>query len=312
MVAELKGLYDDLNFDGLRVSRPSKFVFFCGGSIPLQQYEPAKNLRDYLCRVKPIRLGYDLVLAEKAVQLYRDTDYRDLISFEEDIARIASVVIVIAESAGSLAELGAFSANETICTVLRVVIQQEHETAESFVRYGPVERVKNLNRSYLGVYPWRVRRTGNLVISTVKPHLREIKNFIGQHVSAIPVSTTYTQISKFSLFYFVYWVIHLCLAVEVKHLCSYVKLIIPDATDEEISNKIYCMKIAGWLERIAYSGKDYVYTKHDVDPFDYSFKPTVSDRDSVRRKIAVTMALRQAEALPKHVRSVAAAARVSV
>jgi hypothetical protein len=310
VVAELKGLYDDLNFDGLRVSRPSKFVFFCGGAIPLQENARAKNLRDYLCRVKPIHLGYDLILAEKAVQLYRDTDYHDLISFEEDIARIASVVLVIAESEGSLAELGAFSANETISTVLRVVIQEEHEKAESFVRYGPIQRVKNLSRSYLGVYPWRVRRTGNLVISTVQPHLREIKDFIAQHVSAIPVSTTYAQISKFRLFYFVYWVIYLCLAVEVKHLCSYVRLIVPDATDEEISNKVYCMKIAGWLERIAYSGKDYVYAKHDVDPLDYSFKPNVSNRDSVRRKIAVTTALRKAEAVPKHVRTVAAEARI--
>ena len=69
------------------------------------------------------------------------------------------------------------------------------------------------------------------------------------------------------------------------------------------------MKIAGWIERIAYSGKDYVYAKHDVDPFDYSFKSGVTNNDSIRRKLAVTTALRKAEALPKHVRTVAAAAR---
>jgi hypothetical protein len=54
------------------------------------------------------------VLAEDAFRLFRDSDYSDLISFEEDLARIASVVLVIAESAGSLAELGAFASNDTI------------------------------------------------------------------------------------------------------------------------------------------------------------------------------------------------------
>ncbi|WP_204275442.1 retron St85 family effector protein, partial [Enterobacter hormaechei] len=85
---------------------------------------------------------YSIVLAEEANQIYRDTEYSDLITFEEDIARIAAVVLVIAESAGSLAELGAFTANDTIRQALRVVIPDHHETAESFVRYGPIERLK--------------------------------------------------------------------------------------------------------------------------------------------------------------------------
>jgi hypothetical protein len=68
------------------------------------------SLRDCLWRVCLLsrRLKGEVVLAEKANQLYRETKYTDLISFEEDIARIASLVLVIAESPGSLAELGAF------------------------------------------------------------------------------------------------------------------------------------------------------------------------------------------------------------
>jgi hypothetical protein len=113
-----------------------------------------------------------------------------------------------------------------------------------------------------------------------------------------------------SLFYEIYWVIHLCLAVELKQLCSLVQSIAPHATDEEINNKIYCMKIAGWIERIPYSGKDYIYANHDVDPFQYSFAPTASEKDSARRKITVTTALTRAVDIPKHVRQVAAQARM--
>lgn len=257
-------------------------------------------------------LPHALVLAEKAVQLYRDTDYGDLISFEEDIARIAAVVLVIAESPGSLAELGAFTANDAIRRVLRVVIQQKFETQESFVRFGPIERVRKAKRDNLGVYPWRVRSSGKLIISSARPHISEIKKFINEHVEATPTSTMYSQLDEASLFYVVYWIIYLCLAVEIKNLCKYVQSIIPTVTEEEINNKVYCMKIAGWIERIAYSKNDYVYALHDTDPFDYSFKPHIADRDSVRRKFSVSSALKKSEGVPRHVSTIAAQARVQV
>jgi hypothetical protein len=112
LVAELRVLYDDLNLDGVRVFRPSKFMFLCGGYISKDEDAKPINLRDYLFRVRQISNRYNVVLAEKATQLFRDSEYDDLISFEEDIARIASVVLVIAESPGSLAELGAFKRSE--------------------------------------------------------------------------------------------------------------------------------------------------------------------------------------------------------
>ena len=169
MVAELRVLYDDLKFDGVRVFRPSKFMFLCGGYIASDENAKAKNLRDYLFRVRQIANRYNIVLAEKATQLFRDSEYDDLISFEEDVARIAAVVLVIAESPGSLAELGAFTANDTIRNALRVVIQQQHEIAESFVRYGPIERIKNAKRANLAVYPWRLHADGTL--TSAQPNL---------------------------------------------------------------------------------------------------------------------------------------------
>jgi hypothetical protein len=211
LVAELRVLYDDLNLDGVRVFRPSKFMFLCGGYISKDEDAKPINLRDYLFRVRQIANRYNIVLAEKATQLFRDSDYDDLISFEEDIARIASVVLVIAESPGSLAELGAFTANDTIRNALRVVIQQQHEIAESFVRYGPIERIKNAKRANLAVYPWRIHANGALNISSTKPHYKEIVKFLDEHVASVPASTIFTKLGEAEIFYVIYWIIHLCL-----------------------------------------------------------------------------------------------------
>ncbi len=311
MVPELRTLFDDLNLDGVRVFRPSKFMFLCGGYIAKEHDARPVNLRDYLFRVKRISNRYDIVLAEKATQLFRDSAYNDLISFEEDIARIASVVLVIAESPGSLAELGAFTANDTIRNALRVVIQNQHEVAESFVRYGPIERIKKAKRANLAVYPWRNHANGTLNIQSTKPHYKEIIKFLDEHVNSVPTSTTFSKLGEARVFYTIYWIIHLCLAVSITQLRSYVQLIAPDVTDEAIKNKLYCMQLAGWIERRAYSNKDYFWTLHDTDPFDYDFKPEVVERVSDRRNLAVRNALRKAETVPAHIRSEASSARVA-
>jgi hypothetical protein len=286
-------------------------MFLCGGYISKDEDARPANLRDYLWRIRSISSRFDIVLAEKATQLYRDSDYSDLISFEEDIARIASVVLVIAESAGSLAELGAFTANDTIRNALRVVIQEEHERAESFVRFGPIERIKKAKRANLAVYPWRNHANGNLNISSARPHYQHILKFLEEHVTSIPISTTYDKLGEAQIFYVIYWIIHLCLAVTVTALYEYVRLIFNDATDEEIRKKLYCMQLAGWIERRSYSNKDYLWVLYDREPFNYEFKPGVVERVSIRRNLLVTTALKKAEEIPSHIRTEASRARLA-
>jgi hypothetical protein len=106
LIPPLLQLFEDLDHSKLGFKYPSKFIFLCGGVI--SKTGKAISLRDYLYRVRNIegRLAGGIILAEEATQLYRDSHYRDLISFEEDIARIAAIVLVIPESPGSLAELG--------------------------------------------------------------------------------------------------------------------------------------------------------------------------------------------------------------
>jgi hypothetical protein len=102
-------LFGDLNWDQLRVRRPTRIIFFCGGATG-EGARSTGSLRHYLLQDKQIgkKIDAEIILAEQANQLYRDTSYYDLITFEEDIARISAMVLLIAESPGSLAELEHF------------------------------------------------------------------------------------------------------------------------------------------------------------------------------------------------------------
>lgn len=136
----LELLVGDIDFERLRIVRPSRFSFVCGGRIDVNNGARPLSVRDYLIRLRSLEksLRHPIVLAESAQQLYRETSYSDLITFEEDIAKIASVVLVVSESAGALAELGAFASTAPIREALRVIISEDHEQEESFVRFGPI------------------------------------------------------------------------------------------------------------------------------------------------------------------------------
>jgi hypothetical protein len=210
LIPALSALYEDQNLDRLRFTYPRKFLFLCGGATPRNPADKkAINLRDYLYRIKKLqrRLNADVVLAETATTLYRDSKYNDLISFEEDIARIASIVLVIPESAGSLAELGAFATNDTIRHALRVVVQDKYANDESFIRFGPITRIMNYRRDFVGFYTWTLNNSQNVVISS--PNYKEVFKFINNHIDKIPGSITFPKTPDTKLFCIIYWIIYI-------------------------------------------------------------------------------------------------------
>lgn len=306
---ELLALFNDLALERLRLLRPTKFVFLCGGTISGTRDDRPESLRDYLFRIRNIQSRMSIVLAESANQLFRDTRYNDLITFEEDIARIASVVLVISESPGSLAELGAFASNDTIRPSLRVLVQSSYERAESFIRFGPIQRIMNDARANVGFYPWRTHKGGKIVAQSAKTIQRDIEGFIVNHVNATPASFSWEMRPELRLFALIYWIIYLSFSISSDLLHECIRALMPDAQEVDVENKIFCMRLAGWIEIRAHGPIDYYYTLHDRDVFEYAFRPEAIDHDSHRRKLAVSTGFRNAEPVPRLILEAANQAR---
>jgi hypothetical protein len=261
-------------------------------------------MRHYLLRERKIgkRLRADVVLAEKANQLYRDSGYTDLITFEEDIARISALVLVIAESAGSLAELGAFGANPTIRNSLAVLMQDKYANEESFVRFGPVQRIKNDDPARVGFFPWRTNGKSHVVKGSARSLVRDITTFINNWIDKTPSAPLYRNIEDIQIFFILYWIIYLSTAVSLQKLTDLYGSIMPPVDSSVIKSKLYCMKLAGWIGSFMYSSVEYYHTHSDVDPFKYYFKPGVLDNNGTRRRLDVTTALKDSLSIPRNVR----------
>lgn len=269
-----------------------EFIFFCGGAMRENPRE-ACSLRHYLLRDRAItrRLKANVVLAEEANQLYRESDYEDLISFEEDIAKIAALVLLIAESAGSLAELGAFASIDSIRSRLAVLIQSEYEEAESFVRYGPLEKLKKEDERRLAAIPWRITGKSILIKSSASPHVQEIIGFTNDLLKRVPAEESWRTAEELQPFVLILWVLHLANAMTITQLLHYVQGLWPGITQKELRNMLFCMKLAGWVAKFRYINSDYWCATGSHDPLSrYSFKPGV-ERDTARRKAAVATAI---------------------
>jgi len=273
------------------------------------QSGPAESLRDYLLRRHKLEKRFKIVLAERANQLFRDTHYHDLITFEEDIAKLASLILLIAESPGSLAELGAFASSDSIRPSLRVIMQEQYFEDESFIRFGPIERLRRLRTKDVGVFPWKARKSGTLDVASATPHADAMISFIDDHIRLSPASNLFSKLDEAKSFFVIYWVAYLAFAVPITTLYEWVKSLLPTLAYETFRNQVYCLQIVGWLARTSYSGKDYFYCRASQDPFDYRYKSGVTQKDSLRRKTEVIRALQALETPDPHVKQVAANAR---
>ena len=312
MIKEISSFYNDIHIEKLRVSRPSKVVFLCGGVISTAKPSHFLSLRDYVHWSLEGRglIHGSVILAEKANQIYRDTSYHDLISFEEDIAKIASIILVIAESPGSLAELGAFASNQYIRPKLRLILKQEYATAESFIRFGPVQRIKVDNDGFVGFYPWRTNKAGNLILRSASPHKKELLKFINGHIAAAHRSDSMSTDDVALKFFIIYWIVYISYAITFQSIVDIINLIDMSWSDKEIRNIMFCFQLVGWVRIESYSGKDYFYTPFDKDPFDYAFNDGVADTDSARRKADIASAIKRNSPIPTHVKAVVATSRV--
>lgn len=68
--------------------------------------------------------------------------YTDLLLFEKDLGYLTSVVLVFLESAGAIAELGAFSQIDTLSERLIVVVRDGFHPKKSFISLGPIRSIQ--------------------------------------------------------------------------------------------------------------------------------------------------------------------------
>ena len=118
-------------------------IFLCGADISQKnkiRYKVAEGLKKYW--------QYDIIYPEDIFdELLYSSQSKDLLSLENLLAESVDAIILIPESPGSFAELGAFANDEKLRTKIVCVLDQQYKKDKSFINQGPVKLIKNANKS---------------------------------------------------------------------------------------------------------------------------------------------------------------------
>lgn len=242
-------------------------------------------LRDAFYRMAlDAHAAYKIVLAEDAKPLTSDAGYKDLFEFESDIAQLVGLILLFAESAGSLAELGAFAAIESVAPRLLAVLDDYYYKENSFIRNGPIaflehrhgeEWVHVLERAEL-----RIADDGS--ISNINAPLL-FANVDDAVKARLENRKTWTKFDRKNSGHVILLITGLCQeygALTQKEIRSYlVKIGIEQI---RFDNYIYCSELLGWIRKIRKGNHIfYVGTVGDA-AIDYKLMDSSNIRDKVR------------------------------
>lgn len=140
-----------------RIRNFGGFVFLCGGKNDIS-FHPILSVRhllyNELTNGKHSDIAGKLKLAEDIQDWFRGGVYSDLVTFEEHLAGLSDVIVLVVESPGAIAELGAFSVSPAIADRLLVLVAEIHYEQESFIKLGPLKRLEDKNSEAVLVYDW--------------------------------------------------------------------------------------------------------------------------------------------------------------
>lgn len=123
----------------------SRIVFVCGAT---PTPERPLTARGELLRYARRHFGQFMFF--EAEQVFRSLSERgkdeDLLSLEDDLAAFSDCIIIIVESPGAIAELGAFSLKDEIAKTVLAINAPEYRVEGSFITDGPMKRLNRRSR----------------------------------------------------------------------------------------------------------------------------------------------------------------------
>lgn len=131
------------------------FIFLCGGPTDVKSVKPV-SIRDAIYRelVKYRDIDGRIRVAEDYKDWAHEGIYRDLVSFERHLAELSSVIVLVLESPGSIAELGLFSVIDEFKRKLLVFVETDHYQSDSFIRLGPIDYLEKCHENTAECHRW--------------------------------------------------------------------------------------------------------------------------------------------------------------
>jgi len=249
---------------GTYLKAESRIVFVCGAvSNP-----PDKTLRDKFIDYANVHLrDFRFFKAEEAFAVLTGKN-KDLLELEEKFAGYCDCIILILESHGAVAELGAFTMDNTLSKLVLAINDNRYKGMTSFINDGPLARADKVSR-----FKPTIHANFNSILSCVemiKEKLEKIKRSRNQLIDLMSYETYKAAASKNRLL-FLADLIHLFSPLKRSELIELLKNLYGEYYFKNLAIELAMLGALGLLEAKRECGEYLVRSLEDRGLF-YDFR----------------------------------------
>jgi hypothetical protein len=169
-----KSVYDKelrpivLNIITNGINEHKRVIFLCGAS-----KDDTYKLRHRFSLILQDEPRYELTYPEDLFEdLLEGQGDNSLLSLEEELADSVDLIILLPESPGSFAELGAFSTQQFLAEKTIVFRDEKYKSSKSFINHGPIRLIKLYKGKVIDI-PYDFSLTDHATVSYIKDEISE-------------------------------------------------------------------------------------------------------------------------------------------
>ncbi len=255
----LTSIFTNLDFKKFTVQFTPRITFICGGPIASSSSPYPASLRERVLLYLDEHhneIERNTVVAESFADYFQKGQYSNLLVFEEDIANVASLIVICLESAGSLVEFGLFCNHASTSDKLLVYIPEEHyDGVDSFIALGPLAQLKANSSNSVLSYPFPDPN------SPVYDDIDLVVGDLVEKLESSPKTGQFDETNSGHLAFLIHDIISLCTPIKKQEILSCMSDIgIEGLTERRLSTLLYLLMKIGLVGQKTYSHVDYFFS----------------------------------------------------
>lgn len=170
-------------------------VLLCGGKVTfkLKPEDPDPPLESLRHAITKFHTAFEIFRPEEITSWQSDGIFKDLMSFELELASICSLVVIILESEGALVELGAFSQLPDLSNKIIAVCPEKYINATSFINLGILRFISATQPANVKSYPWEPKepKEQNEPANIAQEVIEDFSSDIHEELNKLPKSQVF-------------------------------------------------------------------------------------------------------------------------
>lgn len=257
---------NDIAMDGSRVNySDSPIVLLCGGKVPQKEHADAADpsLNSLRHAITLEHTSFEIFRPEEIADWHTDGVYQNLMDYEADLSGICSLVVIILESPGAIAELGAFSQLPDLSHRL-MVIRSKSFSDDSFIELGILRHIRAQNKNgSVRVYPWKVPEEKKDAFSIDSSIIGDIIKDVEEQLHRIPQGPVFKKNDNSHVIALIYQILQLFIALKLGELHKYLNVLGVDIGEDQLKRKLFLLERFRIIFKDTYSDSTYYAVKSD-------------------------------------------------